>query len=167
MLTADTNLFIHAADPDSPHHAKAREFFRGLASQGEEFVVCELVLVELYMQLRNGAIFVKPYSTREAADYCQAMGAALITLCQEPNAEEVRFCKCRRHVLRPAHVLAQAVQEAKRQRASEVKQAIVADIEAEQALVAANRELITRFEQKIQATLARIWGEETPASPVS
>ncbi|MEO8613695.1 MAG: restriction endonuclease subunit M/S, partial [Luteolibacter sp.] len=27
-------------------------------------------------------------------------------------------------------------------------------------LVAANRELITRFEQKIQATLARIWGEE-------
>jgi len=36
---------------------------------------------------------------------------------------------------------------------------IVAEIEAEQALVAANRELITRFEQKIQATLARIWGE--------
>jgi hypothetical protein len=29
----------------------------------------------------------------------------------------------------------------------------------EQALVAANRELITRFEQKIQTTLARIWGE--------
>ena len=42
------------------------------------------------------------------------------------------------------------------------QQAIVAEIEAEQALVAANRELITRFERKIQATLARIWGEETP-----
>ena len=28
------------------------------------------------------------------------------------------------------------------------------------ALVAANRELITRFEKKIQATLARIWGEK-------
>jgi type I restriction enzyme M protein len=39
------------------------------------------------------------------------------------------------------------------------QQAIVAEIEAEQALVAANRELLTRFEQKIQATLARIWGE--------
>ena len=36
------------------------------------------------------------------------------------------------------------------------QQAIVAEIEAEQALVAANRELITRFEQKIQATLARV-----------
>ena len=40
------------------------------------------------------------------------------------------------------------------------QQAIVAEIEAEQALVAANRELITRFEKKIQSTLVRIWGEE-------
>ncbi len=40
------------------------------------------------------------------------------------------------------------------------QQAIVAEIEAEQALVAANRELITRFEKKTQATLARIWGED-------
>ena len=39
------------------------------------------------------------------------------------------------------------------------QQAIVTEIEAEQALVAANRELITRFEEKIQATLARVWGE--------
>ncbi len=44
------------------------------------------------------------------------------------------------------------------------QQAIVAEIEAEQALVAANRELIARFEKKIQATLARVWGEdETPS----
>jgi type I restriction enzyme M protein len=40
------------------------------------------------------------------------------------------------------------------------QQSIVAEIEAEQKLVAANRELIERFEKKIQATLARIWGEE-------
>jgi hypothetical protein len=37
---------------------------------------------------------------------------------------------------------------------------VVAEIKAEQALVAANRELITRFEKKIQATLARVWGED-------
>jgi type I restriction enzyme M protein len=42
----------------------------------------------------------------------------------------------------------------------------VAEIEAEQALVAANRELITRFSAKIQATLARIWGEEKVAGGV-
>jgi type I restriction enzyme M protein len=40
-----------------------------------------------------------------------------------------------------------------------IQQSIVAEIEAEQALVASNRELITRFEKKIQATLARVWGE--------
>ncbi|MBK8093390.1 MAG: hypothetical protein IPK32_15775 [Verrucomicrobiaceae bacterium] len=33
-----------------------------------------------------------------------------------------------------------------------------------QALVAANRELITRMEAKIQATLARVWGEEETAA---
>ena len=47
----------------------------------------------------------------------------------------------------------------------DTQQAIVAEIEAEQALVAANRELTTRFEKKIQATLARIWGEETGDTP--
>jgi len=44
------------------------------------------------------------------------------------------------------------------------QQAIVAEIEAEQALVQGNRELIARFEAKIQATLARIWGEDEAAS---
>ncbi len=42
------------------------------------------------------------------------------------------------------------------------QQDIVAEIEAEQALVAANRELIARFEKKIQTTLARVWGEHEP-----
>ena len=41
------------------------------------------------------------------------------------------------------------------------QRAIVTEIKAEQALVAANRELIARFEQKIQATLARIWGDDS------
>ena|ERR1035438_6067794 len=45
------------------------------------------------------------------------------------------------------------------------QQAIVAEIEAEKALVAANRELVERFEKKIQATLARVWGEEESAAP--
>jgi restriction endonuclease S subunit len=44
------------------------------------------------------------------------------------------------------------------------QQAIVAEIEAEQALVNANRELITRFEGKIQTTLSRIWGDESLVS---
>ena len=40
----------------------------------------------------------------------------------------------------------------------ELQGQIVAEIEAEQALVNANRELIDRFKKKIQDTLARVWG---------
>jgi restriction endonuclease S subunit len=41
----------------------------------------------------------------------------------------------------------------------EVQQVIISEIWAEQELISANRELIARFEQKIQAVLARVWGE--------
>ncbi|CAJ0790104.1 hypothetical protein LMG19083_01956 [Ralstonia psammae] len=39
----------------------------------------------------------------------------------------------------------------------DVQQAVVAEIEAEQALINANKALITRFEAKIQSVLDRIW----------
>ncbi len=41
----------------------------------------------------------------------------------------------------------------------DIQQAIVAEIEAEQALVNGNRGLIARFEKKIDAAIARVWGE--------
>ena len=41
----------------------------------------------------------------------------------------------------------------------EVQQAIVAEIEAEQALINGNGDLIARFEKKIDIAVARIWGE--------
>lgn len=40
----------------------------------------------------------------------------------------------------------------------DLQQAIVAEIETEQALVNGNRDLIARFEEKIKATITRIWG---------
>jgi uncharacterized protein len=73
VLTADTNLFIHAADPDSVRHVRARDFFLEILKGGEEFVLCELVLIELYMQLLNPAVFAKPYSAKEASNYCRAL----------------------------------------------------------------------------------------------
>ena len=36
---------------------------------------------------------------------------------------------------------------------------IVAEIEAEQSLVAANRELVERMEGKIRAAIGRVWGK--------
>ena len=41
----------------------------------------------------------------------------------------------------------------------ETQRAIVAEIEAEQALVAANRELIRRMEAKVKCAIDRVWGE--------
>ena len=38
----------------------------------------------------------------------------------------------------------------------------VSELEAERALVEANRELIARFEQKLQAKLSEVWGDEVP-----
>lgn len=46
----------------------------------------------------------------------------------------------------------------------ETQKAIVAEIEAEQALVAANRDLITRFEKKIETAIQRVWGEAEGAA---
>ena len=44
----------------------------------------------------------------------------------------------------------------------ETQQAIVAEIDAEQALVDANRELIERFESKIKDVIARTWAKDKP-----
>ncbi len=40
------------------------------------------------------------------------------------------------------------------------QQAVVAEIEAEQSLVAANRELVERMEGKIRAAIGRVWGDD-------
>jgi len=49
----------------------------------------------------------------------------------------------------------------------EIQQDIVAELETEQSLVNANRELIKRFEKKIEATINRVWGDEKEHSIAS
>jgi uncharacterized protein len=73
VVSADTNLFLYAANPQSPHHAQARRFFEEHASGAERFLLCGLVLVEIYMQLRNPAVFRSPKSPPEAATFCTAL----------------------------------------------------------------------------------------------
>jgi restriction endonuclease S subunit len=41
----------------------------------------------------------------------------------------------------------------------DTQKSIVAEIEAEQAIVSGNRELIARFEKKVDVAIARVWGE--------
>ena len=75
IVSADTNLFLYAANPDSPHHAAAQQFFEEQARSGERFLLCGLVLVEIYMQLRNPHVFQKPKTAREATAFCEALRA--------------------------------------------------------------------------------------------
>ena len=75
ILSADTNLFLYAANADSPHHEAARRFFEEEAFGKARFLLCGLVLVEVYMQLRNPAVFRKPKTAREATAFCDALRA--------------------------------------------------------------------------------------------
>jgi toxin-antitoxin system PIN domain toxin len=70
MLSFDTNIAVHAANSASPLHRPAYEF---LASVGprSDVAVCELMLVELYLKLRNTRIFPRPLTAAQAAAVCQ------------------------------------------------------------------------------------------------
>ncbi len=73
ILSADTNLFLYAANPQSPFHVPARRFFEERAAGTERFLLCGLVLVEIYMQLRNPALFRSPKSPADAAVFCEIL----------------------------------------------------------------------------------------------
>lgn len=69
MTSFDTNIAVHAANRASPWHDSAREFLESLAVR-RDVAICELVLVELYLKLRNQKIFPRPLSAPQAASVC-------------------------------------------------------------------------------------------------
>ena len=71
MISFYTNIAVHAANSSSPQHASAIAFLRSLATR-KDVAICELVLVELYLKLRNEKIFSKPLSAKSAASVCQS-----------------------------------------------------------------------------------------------
>jgi len=73
MTSADTNLFLYASNPSSPFHAAAKSFFDEVTAQKIPFAICELVLMEVYMGLRNPSVSPRPLSAIRAADYCEQL----------------------------------------------------------------------------------------------
>lgn len=76
--SADTNLFLYAANRDSPRHDAAARFLSNVGRSGEAgdvFVVCELVLVELYLLLRNPKVLARPLRSAAAATFCNRLRA--------------------------------------------------------------------------------------------
>lgn len=70
MISFDTNIAVYAANTASPFHEKAAGFLRSLAAR-KDVAICELMLVELYLKLRNEKIFSRPLSAEKAAAVCQ------------------------------------------------------------------------------------------------
>jgi uncharacterized protein len=70
MLSIDTNILVYALDQRSPFNASARTFLTKHADN-PQMAISELVLVELYLHLRNPAVFRNACTERDAVDICQ------------------------------------------------------------------------------------------------
>ncbi len=70
MISADTNIFICAANIHAPENVAAMAFLESVQTDSD-FCTSGYMLTELYCQLRNGAIFEKPLSAPAAAARCR------------------------------------------------------------------------------------------------
>ncbi len=70
MLSIDTNILLCAQNADCHEHARAFGFLSEYASRSD-VVLCELVLVELYLLLRNPAVVARPLAAKAAVAVCQ------------------------------------------------------------------------------------------------
>ena len=72
MIGIDTNIFAYARIASAPMHKRALDFLNSIADN-TEVVVCELVLMELYLLLRNEKILSPPLSAPQAAAECHIL----------------------------------------------------------------------------------------------
>jgi hypothetical protein len=70
MISCDTNILLHAYNASSSSYEAAKEFLRCYAAD-EQFAICELVLIGLYVLLRNPAVVAKPLSPGKAVVVCR------------------------------------------------------------------------------------------------
>jgi toxin-antitoxin system PIN domain toxin len=66
MLGIDTNLLLYSLNPDSAFHRASREFLSDVLAN-DHVVLSDLVLVELYLHLRNPAVTKRPLTAPAAA----------------------------------------------------------------------------------------------------
>jgi toxin-antitoxin system PIN domain toxin len=71
VISIDTNLLLYSLNRDCVEHEAARAFV-GQLSDRPDVAIAELVLLELYVLLRNPAVLRRPLEAPEAAALCQA-----------------------------------------------------------------------------------------------
>jgi uncharacterized protein len=65
MISCDTNILFPALEASHTHHAPARAFLESQV-ENHEFALCELVLVEVYVLLRNPLVATRPLDAASA-----------------------------------------------------------------------------------------------------
>jgi toxin-antitoxin system PIN domain toxin len=70
MISIDTNVLLYGLNRDCPEHPASRAFIETCAGRAD-VAIAELVLVELYVLLRNPAVVRRPLGAGAAAGLCQ------------------------------------------------------------------------------------------------
>ena len=73
MRSPDTNVLLYALNADCPECDTARRVLEELGAS-DDVVICELVLVELYLLLRSPAVLRRPLSAADAVDVLNNSG---------------------------------------------------------------------------------------------
>ena len=71
MISVDTNILFYATFDDSIQYEKANGFLNELNNSESEVVLCELVLAELYILLRNPMVYKNPMTAKSAVAIIQ------------------------------------------------------------------------------------------------
>lgn len=74
MLSIDTNILFAAVEISNPFHPPAAAFLEEVGVR-DDVALSELVLLELYILLRNPAVLARPLDAAEAVAVCQAFRA--------------------------------------------------------------------------------------------
>jgi uncharacterized protein len=73
MISFDTNLLLYSFNRDCAEYDDARAFFVSLPTAAGAVAICELVLVELYVLLRNPAVLKHPLDPTDAVSIIQTL----------------------------------------------------------------------------------------------
>lgn len=71
MISLDTNILLSAVESGNADHPQAAAFLESLQNR-DDVVICEFILLELYVLLRNPAVLANPLTPSAAADVCEA-----------------------------------------------------------------------------------------------
>ncbi|MCX6929193.1 MAG: VapC toxin family PIN domain ribonuclease [Verrucomicrobia bacterium] len=72
MISFDTNLLLYSLNQNCAEYTDTRAFFASLPTAPGAVAICELVLIELYVLLRNPAVLSSPLDPSDAVSLIQA-----------------------------------------------------------------------------------------------